>query len=179
MLRAAQLLAVLLVAALLGVLVWKVASDDGGVASKLRDGTQVTAPEFTLPRLDGEGELALSSLRGKAVVVNFWASWCVPCKKEAPLLERAWQTYRDRDVVVLGVDSEDFKGDARTFIERYGITYPNVHASSRDVVVDYGLTGYPETFFVSREGKVVAHVSGEIDAADLETGIERALGGTS
>lgn len=173
---AAQGLAVAGVAALLALLVWKLAADDGGVATKLRSGDPVAAPEFTLPRLDEEGELSLSSLRGKAVVVNFWASWCVPCKKEAPLLEAAWKKNRDRGVVVLGVDSEDFTGDARRFIERYGLTYPNVHASSKEIVADYGLTGYPETFFVDREGRVVAHVSGEIDEEDLDAGIALALG---
>ena len=176
MLRAAQALAVLLVAALLGLLVWKVSRDEGGVASKLREGERVAAPAFTLPKLDGNGEISLASLRGKAVAINFWASWCVPCKTEAPLLEAAWQKYRDRGFVMLGVDSEDFRGDARKFVERYEITYPNVHASSKDIVVDYGLTGYPETFFVSPDGEVVAHVAGEIGKEDLERGIELALG---
>ena len=173
---AAQGLALAGVVALLALLVWKLASDDGGVVSKLRSGEPVAAPAFTLPRLDGDGELSLASFRGKAVVLNFWASWCGPCKEEAPLLEAAWQENRDRGVVVLGVDSEDFEGDARKFIERYGITYPNVHARSKEIVADYGLTGYPETIFVDREGRVVAHVSGEIDEQDLDAGIALALG---
>lgn len=176
MLRAAQVLAVLLVAALLGLLVWKVSRDEGGVASKLRAGEKVPAPAFTLPALDGSGEISLASFRGKAVAINFWASWCLPCKREAPLLEAAWRKYRSRGFVMLGIDSEDFRGDARKFVARYGITYPNVHASSKDVVVDYGLTGYPETFFIDADGMVVAHVVGEIDKEDLERGIELALG---
>ena len=176
---ASQALAVASVVVLLGLLVWKVSRDEGGVASKLRAGESAPAPAFALPKLDGEGEISLASLRGSAVVINFWASWCQPCKKEAPLLEAAWRKYRDRGVVVLGIDSEDFAGDARKFVERYGITYPNVRTSSRDVVVDYGLTGYPETFFVDREGQVVAHVQGEIDREDLERGIELALGAPS
>ena len=162
-------------ALVLGLLVWKVTRDEGGVASKLRAGEPAPAPAFVLPELVGDGEISLASLRGKAVVINFWASWCRPCKKEAPLFEAAWRKYRDRGVVVLGIDSEDFKGDGRKFVERYGITYPNVHTSSRDIVVDYGLMAYPETFFVDRDGEVVAHVQGEIDREDLERGIELAL----
>jgi cytochrome c biogenesis protein CcmG, thiol:disulfide interchange protein DsbE len=173
---ASQALAVAAVVALLGLLVWKVTRDEGGVASKLRAGEPAPAPAFALPELDGDGEISLASLRGKAIVINFWASWCRPCKKEAPLLEAAWRKYRDRGVVVLGIDSEDFRGDGRKFVDRYGITYPNVHTSSRDIVVDFGLMAYPETFFVDREGEVVAHVQGEIDREDLERGIELALG---
>ncbi len=176
--RVAQALSLGLVVALLGLLAWRVASDDGGVAEKLRkSGKPVAAPAFTLPRLDGRGEVSLESLRGKPAVINFWASWCVPCKEEAPLFERAWREHRSSGLVVLGIDAEDFRGDAKRFVRRYGLTYPIVFDRSKKVIADYGLTGYPETFFVSRDGRVVAHASGQVTQRDLDDGIALALKG--
>jgi cytochrome c biogenesis protein CcmG/thiol:disulfide interchange protein DsbE len=174
--RIAQAGAVGLVVALLGLLVWRVATDDGGVAKKLREsGRPVAAPAFSLPRLDGDGEISLASLRGKPVVINFWASWCVPCREEAPLFEQAWQDHRASGLVVLGIDSEDFRGDARRFVRKYGLTYPIVVDKSKRTIADFGLTGYPETFFVSADGEVVAHAAGQVREADLKRGIELAL----
>src|SRR5919201_806673 len=157
----AQALAIGLVLALLALLIWKLVNQNGGgVASKVDKGKVVPAPDFTLSRLDRPGRLQLASLRGKAVVLNFWASWCYPCKQEAPALERVW-TQHDGRVVVLGVDVNDFKSDARKFIRKHR--------------PPYGLTGIPETFFVDRRGRVVAHVQGQVTAADLRDGIEEAL----
>jgi len=171
----AQALAVGLVLALLGLLVWKLATQNGGgVASKIDHGKTTQAPNFTLSRLDRPGRLQLASLRGKAVVLNFWASWCSPCKKEAPALERAW-TQHDGRVVVLGVDVNDFSGDARKFMGKHGLTYPVVHDNKNITSPKYGLTGLPETFFVDRSGRVVGHVSGQVTASDLQSGIEEAL----
>src|ERR671936_2865637 len=100
----AQALAIGLVLALLALLIWKLVNHNGGgVASKVDKGKIVPAPDFTLNRLDRPGRLQLASLRGKAVVLNFWASWCFPCKQEAPALERAWREHDGR-IVVLGVD---------------------------------------------------------------------------
>jgi cytochrome c biogenesis protein CcmG/thiol:disulfide interchange protein DsbE len=165
----AQAAAVALVAALVAVFVWKLAHD-GSAATK------GPAPRFNLPRLDGGGEVGLASLRGKAVVLNFWASWCIPCKKEAPQLERAWQRWRSRGLVVVGVDAQDFKGDARRFKERYGITYPLLRDGPGKVVGDYGVTGFPETFFVDRRGHIVGeHVAGAISRDRLERNIRVAL----
>ena len=172
-----QVLAVGVVVALLGLLVWKLATDEGsGVAQALEEGKVVDAPNFTLPRLDREGELTLSSLRGKAVVINFWASWCEPCKQEVPVLEAAWRKYRSRGLVVVGIDAQDFKGDARRFMRKYGMTYPVVHDGPGETLGDWDLTGFPETFFVDRGGRLVGRrVAGEIDRRTLEENIELAL----
>jgi cytochrome c biogenesis protein CcmG/thiol:disulfide interchange protein DsbE len=170
-----QALAVGLVLALLGLLVWKLVNDNGGgVARRVDRGQVVAAPNFTLTRLDRAGKLQLASLRGKAVVLNFWASWCFPCNQEAPALERAWRQ-RDGRVVVLGVDVNDFSGDARKFMRKHKLTYPVVHDNKNVTSPEYGLTGLPETFFVDRNGRVVGHVSGQVTASELRNGIQEAL----
>jgi len=172
----AQALAVGLVLALLALLIWKVAfkNEGGGVAAKIDRGKITTAPDFTLSRLDRSGQLRLASLRGKAVVLNFWASWCYPCLKEAPALEEAWRQHAGR-VVVLGVDTNDFSGDARKFMRQNKLTYPVVHDNHDVVAPKYGFKFLPETFFINARGKVVGHVGGQVNASDLRAGIERAL----
>jgi cytochrome c biogenesis protein CcmG/thiol:disulfide interchange protein DsbE len=174
----AQAAAVAVVVALLGLLVWKVAfGTDNGVTDSLRGGGTPPAPEFALERLDGEGELALESLRGKAVVLNFWASWCGPCREEMPLLQAGWERWQDEDVVFVGVDVKDFRGDARDFLEEYGVTYPNVYDGKGSTVGRYGVTGFPETYFVNADGEVVYRIAGPVlEDQDLDEGIERALG---
>jgi cytochrome c biogenesis protein CcmG, thiol:disulfide interchange protein DsbE len=171
----AQALAVALVAGLLALLIWKVThGNGGGVARKVDRGHVVTAPNFVLSRLDRPGRLQLASFRGKAVVLNFWASWCYPCKKEAPALERAWRG-GDGRVVVLGVDVNDLSGDARKFMREHGVTYPIVHDNKNATSPKYGLTGLPETFFLDPRGRVVAHVAGQVTASQLRSGIDEAL----
>jgi cytochrome c biogenesis protein CcmG/thiol:disulfide interchange protein DsbE len=165
----AQALAVALVAGLLALLIWKVAQ---GSQNEAKIGKP--APDFTLGRLDRPGSLQLSSLRGKVVVLNFWASWCQPCKLEAPDLAASAKKWSGR-VVVLGVDVNDPSGDARGFMRKYGITYPIVHDNKNVTSPKYGLTGLPETFFLDRRGRIVSHVISEIKAADLQRGVEEAL----
>ena len=172
-----QLGAVALVALLLGLLGWRVADRQAGdnVASAAIGGDKPTAPGFTLPELARDSELSLASLRGKAVVVNFWASWCLPCRDEAPAFQAAWEEWRDAGVVVLGVNAQDFSSDARSFVDRYGITYPNVHDGEGSILGDYGVTGFPETAFLDAEGRIVAFEQGPVDAGDIEAGIRAAL----
>jgi cytochrome c biogenesis protein CcmG, thiol:disulfide interchange protein DsbE len=165
----AQALAVALVAGLLALLIWKVAQ---GSQNEAKIGKP--APDFTLGRLDRPGSLQLSSLRGKVVVLNFWASWCQPCKLEAPDLAASAKKWSGR-VVVLGVDVNDPSGDARGFMRKYGITYPIVHDNKNVTSPKYGLTGLPETFFLDRRGRIVSHVISGIKAADLQRGVEEAL----
>ncbi len=173
---AGQVAAVAIVAGLLGLLAWKLTQDESAVTSQLDKGGSPTAPAFTLERLDGKGDLGLESLRGKAVVLNFWASWCGPCKDETPLLQQGWKRWQGKDVVFVGVDVKDFRGDAKDFMARYGVTYPNVYDGKGSTVGRYGVTGFPETYFVDAAGNVRYRIAGPVeDAADLDAGIERAL----
>jgi cytochrome c biogenesis protein CcmG/thiol:disulfide interchange protein DsbE len=177
----AQAGAVVVVAALLGLLVWKVTTDDGtGVRKALKAGKRPQAPDFTLARLDGRGKLSLASLRGKAVVINFWASWCAPCKAEASRLEAAWRKHRGRGVVFVGVDYQDVRSDARHFAERNGMTYPLVYDGRGKVLSSYDGTGVPETMFINRRGRLVGDVIAEAintdgDSARLDRNIDLAL----
>ena len=170
-----------LVAALLALLVWKVATDDPSeIPAAVAKGDAPAAPEFELRRLDEPGTLSLSSLRGKAVVINFWASWCEPCKQEAPLLEAAWRKYRDQGLVVVGIDTKDVDDDALRFARENDITYPLVHDGPGELFETYGLMALPETFFVDRKGRLVGeHIIGEInsdeDKARFEASIRAAL----
>ena len=175
-----EAVSVAVVAGLLGLLVWKIVNQDKGAAGELARGKRPAAPQFDLGRLDRQGRLSLASLRGKVVVLNFWASWCAPCKSEAPRFETAWQRWRGQGVVVVGIDAQDFSGDARRFIRRYKLTYPNVHDGPGNVLPKYGVTGFPETFVLDREGKVVeafvGAVNSEEDRARLRAAVDRALG---
>ena len=164
----AQAAAVVVVAALLGLLVWRLTHEP--------EVAKGAAPNFTLPRIDADAKLSLAAYRGKAVVLNFWASWCVPCKEEAPRLEAAARRWKQRGVVVIGIDSQDFTGDARRFARRYKLSYPLVHDGPGKTRDRYGVSGFPETFFVDRQGRIVGdHIQGPVTEEALERNIRRAL----
>ena len=176
----AQGVAVGLVALLFLLLVWSLVVEDGGdLAAAAARGERPEAPDFTLERLDREGELTLSSLRGQGVVLNFWASWCIPCKEEAPFLEQVWRKDRKRGLVVVGLDAKDFRKDARRFMRRFDLTFPIVYDGPGKTLARYGVTGFPETFVLDREGRVVEAFVGAVNADEdrvrLRAAVDRAL----
>ena len=118
-----------------------------------RAGAPERLPEFSLPSLSGDGEVTSESLTGSPVVINFWASWCLPCREEAPLLERAWRTYRDEGLMVIGVNARDSAADAEGFVREFDITYPVIVDDDLDLMRKMsGIVGWPQTFFVERDG---------------------------
>jgi cytochrome c biogenesis protein CcmG/thiol:disulfide interchange protein DsbE len=176
----AQGVAIGLVVLLFGLLAWSLVRDEGGdLAAAAARGDRPKAPEFALDRLDGEGELRLSSLQGKVVVLNTWASWCIPCKEEAPYLEQVWRDNRDRGVVVVGLNAKDLRSDARRFVSRFDLTFPVVRDGSGDTIRKWGVTGFPETFVLDREGRVIEAFAGAVNSDEdkkrLDSAIERAL----
>jgi cytochrome c biogenesis protein CcmG/thiol:disulfide interchange protein DsbE len=170
--------AIAVIAALIGIFASHVLQSDKaqGLADEIASGAKPRAPALAADLLDGNGRLSLSSLRGKAVVVNFWASWCEPCKEESPRLETFWNRYRNRGVVVLGVDAQDFRKDARRFVARYGLSYPVVHDGTGSTLGHWGVTGFPETFFVGRNGRLVGEkIEGPVSDDELEKYVDEAL----
>ena len=159
---------------------------DDAIDGALTEGRAAKAPAFTLevldrgkipPRLRGplggalaDGRLSLAELRGTPVVLNLWASWCTPCREEAPRLQKGWERWGPRGVAYLGLNIQDLRGDARGFAQRFGITHPSVRDARRGVADSYGATGIPETFFVDARGRVVGHVIGVVSERELAVG---------
>jgi cytochrome c biogenesis protein CcmG, thiol:disulfide interchange protein DsbE len=162
-----QLLAVALVAGLLALLVWKLVNGSGKTAEP---------QNFNLPRLDRPGKLELASLRGKVVVLNFMASWCGPCGQEAPAIEKVWNEYRAKGVVVVGVDTADDASDARAFVRSHGLTYPIVRSTGYSIWGPYGLSGVPETRVIDRNGRYGStQFYGAVSGPDLDRAVAQAL----
>lgn len=147
-----------------------------GVSTAIDDaierGDRAEAPDFTLPLLipnaplsGAEGRpVTLSDLRGRPVIVNMWASWCVPCRDEAPLLDSLVARYGPQGVVLLGVNVQDISSDARDFARVYDMRFPSVRDGNDDVKNRWGATGVPETFIVDRDGRVALALRGPLVA---------------
>ena len=130
------------------------------------------APAFTLQRLDGSGDVALADLSGKVVVVNFFASWCLPCTEENPALVRVYERYRSSNVVMLGVNYQESRENGLAYVRRMGMGWTTVADADGRVALSYGVFGPPETFFIGPDGVIAGRHIGPIDEATLVTGIE-------
>ncbi len=154
------LLAALLVAVLAAALLRGGGGDPGGpLVGK-------PAPDFTLTTLDG-GSVKLSALRGRPVLLNFWASWCIPCRDEAPLLADLARGQGANGLAVVGVVYQDKPGDAKRFRDQYGLTFPSLLDPKLNTAIDYGVGAVPESFFIDKNGVVQKHLRQELTRETL------------
>jgi len=130
------------------------------ISAALGRGEMPPAPSVALPAFDGR-KVSLEDFRGHPVILNFWASWCVPCGEEAPILEAIWGEFRARGVIVVGVNTQDLETPARRFLTQHGITYLNVRDPDGHISHLFGTTGVPETFFIGRDGRIRGKFPGE------------------
>lgn len=156
-------------AALIALLVYGVAIKSGGnrYENALLEGRRLPAAQRQARLLGAEGTKSLGDYKGKVVLLNFWASWCQPCKEEAPAIERAHRKYAKDGLVVLGADVDDLSEDARSFIAENNLTYPSIRYSSADATKDFGTRRMPETFVIDRAGNVAALKRMQVDDAWL------------
>jgi cytochrome c biogenesis protein CcmG/thiol:disulfide interchange protein DsbE len=191
-----RIVVIVLVAGFLALLTYGLMAeaDNDAIDQSLASGRAAPAPALDLPWIGsfalGPGisdavaerfddrRVSLAELRGTPVVLNFWASWCPPCRTEQPILERAWIEQEPRGkALFLGVNMQDLTGDAEAYLREFGVGYPNVRDPSDATSRRFGATGLPETFFIDREGRVVGHVIGAVSEAQLAAGVEAAKSG--
>ena len=165
---------------LLGLLAWASLGSGGRVGvgvnqefGKVAIEPTVAAP-FTLELMDGH-VLELASLENKVVLVDFWASWCAPCRQEAPVLKHVYQEYSDQPVEFVGVDIWDRQEDAYQFVEDFEVPYPNGVDESGEIAIDYGVRGIPEKFFIGKDGRVLRKFVGPMQADALRTALDELL----
>lgn len=166
------MIAVVAVLAVVGLLTF-------GLLSKGSSGIAIgdPAPRTVLPQLEGPGSESLVDYRGKWVLVNFWASWCEPCRDEAAALEEFQRKHGGEDFTVLGIDTRDLSGDGRDFVSEYGLSYPQLRDGDGGYGDDYGTTGVPETFLIDPRGKVRLIAKGPVSTEYLQGEVEPALTG--
>jgi cytochrome c biogenesis protein CcmG/thiol:disulfide interchange protein DsbE len=142
------------------------------------------APQFEIKTFDGQ-TLRLADLKGKPVVLNFWASWCIPCRDEAPALQAMWEKYKDQGLMVIGVDYVDTEPEAKKFMQEFGVTYPTGADVGTVISTKYKITGVPETYFITRDGRLLpgkdgtgranGNYIGAISARALQARIEQLM----
>lgn len=166
--RITVLIAFALLAALLGLVGWGLAQAQRG---QIQEGQ---APDFTLTTFDNR-QVALKDLRGKVVVLNFWASWCQPCRLEAAYLEQTWRKYKDRGVVFIGVDYVDTEPNALAYLKEFDITYFNGPDLGARISQAYGIKGVPGIFYIAKNGELRGLKIGPLESPELERKIEELL----
>jgi cytochrome c biogenesis protein CcmG/thiol:disulfide interchange protein DsbE len=187
--------AILVLAAFVGLLAYGLASQSpsDAIDDALSNAQTAAAPPFELDVLDAgtaperlrpvveratrDGRVSLDELRGVPVVLNFWASWCPPCRDEAPVLEQVWRETGRTGVLFVGLDSRDVRSDARAFLKEFDVSYLNIREGDKTVSRRYGATGLPETFFIDRRSRIVGHVIGAVKREQLRAGIAAARAG--
>ena len=166
-------------------------SPDTTIDDALAQAKPVRAPGFSLDvltpksvpvnrafaRAAADDRVDLRELRGTPVVLNFWASWCVPCREEAPLLQRGWTRHAREGVLFVGLNMQDVRSDARSFLQTFEQTFAQVRDPTNATARKWGVSGIPETFFIGRDGRVVGHVIGVVTVQQLERGVADAMDG--
>ena len=190
--RTGRIAAIVLVGLFIALLAYGLTttSTDSSIDQRLSKNRSAPAPRFSLELLErgalpgrlasrlspalADRRLALGELHGIPFVLNLWASWCTPCREEAPRLQRGWLRFGGRGMLFLGLDIQDIRSDARGFIRDFGLTYPTVRDPGKEVARSYGATGIPETYFVSSQAQVVGHVIGVVSDSQLAAGVAAA-----
>lgn len=166
-----SIVAFALILSLLAILGWRLIDVNRG---QVETGM---APDFSLASFEGD-TITLSDLRGQVVIVNFWASWCPPCREEAPYLEDTWRKYKDEDVVFIGVDYADTEVKALAYIEEFDITYFNGPDLGISISNNYKIKGVPETYYIAKNGEVRGVKIGPLVVPELDLKIEELLAET-
>ncbi len=162
------IIAYALVLGLLGLVGWRLVKvNSGQVDSGM-------APDFTITSFEGE-TITLSELRGQVVIINFWVSWCPPCREEAPYLEATWRKYKDQGVVFIGVDYADAVSKALAYIDEFDITYFNGPDVGTRISQMYNMDGVPETYYVAKNGELRGVKIGPLYPPELDQKIDELL----
>ena len=132
------------------------------------------APSFVAPKVGGQ-LVSLENYKNKPLVLNFWASWCPPCRDETPGMERIWRKYEDQGVVILGINVQDGEKEAQRYISEFGVTFSNALDLDGSITVDYGVTGLPVTFFIDNDSVVTGRWVGSISEDRLDNWVSNLI----